>query len=81
VRAVILSAAERSGAKNLALDFSADKQQGEMLRCAQHDRPESRMKPDSQRVRSANRFLNSLRRLEKVAFPRLRGELYDLTFH
>jgi hypothetical protein len=28
---------ERSGAKNLALDFSAGKQQGEMLRCAQHD--------------------------------------------
>jgi hypothetical protein len=26
-----------SGAKNLALDFSARRQQGEMLRCAQHD--------------------------------------------
>ena len=38
----------------------------EMLRCAQHDRPESRMKPDSHRVRSANRFSNSLRRLETV---------------
>jgi|GEM_PF-1217009 hypothetical protein len=44
-----------SGAKNLALDFSAEKEQGEMLRrvCperserAQHDIPESSMTTDN----------------------------------
>jgi hypothetical protein len=36
-----------SGAKNLALDFSAEKEQGEMLRYAQHDIPESSMTTDS----------------------------------
>ena len=42
--------AQRGGAKNLALDLSADQQQGEMLRPprrAQHDRPESSMRADS----------------------------------
>jgi hypothetical protein len=33
--------AQRRGAKNLALDFSAEKQQGGMLRCAQHDSEEA----------------------------------------
>jgi len=36
-RALACHAVILSGAKNLALDFSAEKEQGEMLRCAQHD--------------------------------------------
>jgi hypothetical protein len=33
IRALACHAVILSGAKNLALDFSAEKQQGEMLRC------------------------------------------------
>jgi hypothetical protein len=44
IRALACHAVILSGAKNLALDFSAEKQQGEMVRApqrAQHDRPEN----------------------------------------
>jgi len=47
-----------SEAKNLALDFSAKKEQGEMLRCAQHDIPESSMTTENfaQNHRASFRF-------------------------
>ena len=55
IRALACHAVILSGAKNLALDFSAEKEQGEMLRrvCperserAQHDIPESSMTTDN----------------------------------
>jgi HAMP domain-containing protein len=37
IGALVWHAVILSGAKNLALDFSVEKRQGEMLRCAQHD--------------------------------------------
>jgi hypothetical protein len=37
IRALACHAVILSTAKNLALDFSVKKRQGEMLRCAQHD--------------------------------------------